>query len=184
MIFDDLKIGDSVSVNGTCLTVTNIFTDIFTADAVNETLKRTSFKYLKSGNRINLERPMRADSRFGGHIVAGHIDGTGVIKKIKNDNNAVLFYIDTEQQIMKYIIKKGSVAVDGISLTVAETYGSGFSVSVIPHTVKNTTLSLRTVGDIVNLENDMIGKYVEKLMDNRQTANQKSCFTKEFLTEF
>ena len=180
-IFNDLKTGDSVSVNGVCLTVTERSDNAFSADVMPETLSRSSLGELQSGSRVNLERAMSADGRFGGHIVSGHIDGTGLITEIKKDDNAVLYTIKTSEQIMKYIIEKGSVALDGISLTVTGTSGNSFSVSVIPHTAKATTLSEKSAGGIVNIENDMIGKYVEKLLGYKPAEAYPSNITEEFL---
>lgn len=160
------KIGDSIAVNGVCLTVTGMDSGSFTADVMNETLNRSNLGTLKKGSRINLERAMAADGRFGGHFVSGHIDGTGTILKMQNDGNAVWVYISTLPPILNLIIEKGSVAIDGISLTVAKVDEKEFAVSVIPHTGEETTLLDKKAGDIVNLENDVIGKYVQKLMGN------------------
>lgn len=184
LIFGDLKIGDSVAVNGICLTATSCAGNTFTADAVHETLNRSSLNRLKAGAHVNLERAMSANGRFGGHFVAGHVDGTGVIVGIEKDDNAIWFTVKAEPSLMKYIVEKGSVAIDGISLTVAEVFDESFRVSVIPHTVKATTLSERAVGDIVNLENDIVGKYVEKLMGFEQAPKAQSGLTKDFLIKF
>lgn len=182
-ILGDLKIGDSVAVNGICLTATSCTGNTFTADAVHETLNRSSLNHLRAGTHVNLERAMSANGRFGGHFVAGHIDGTGVIIRIEKDDNAIWFTVKAEPSLMKYIVEKGSVAIDGISLTVAEVSDESFRVSVIPHTVKATTLSERAVGDIVNLENDIVGKYVEKLMSFEPAPTAQSGLTKDFLTK-
>ena len=163
-IFSDLKTGDSVAVNGVCLTASVISGNTFTADVMNETFSRTSLAALSSGSHVNLERAMVADGRFGGHIVAGHVDGTGIIKDIRKDGNAVWFIIGASPEVLKYIVEKGSVAIDGISLTVAEVTKNNFSVSTIPHTLSQTILAEKKTGDAVNLENDIIGKYVERLM--------------------
>ena len=184
IIFDDLKLGDSVAVNGVCLTVADYSKDTFTADVMHETLNRSSIGTLNTGSHVNLERAMPANGRFGGHIVTGHIDGTGVITEIKKDDNAILYSIRAADKIIKYIVEKGSVAIDGISLTIATVSAENFSVSIIPHTAKSTTLSEKAVGDIVNLENDVIGKYVEKLLGHEQELKPKSNITKEFLTKF
>ena len=178
-IFSDLKIGDSVAVNGVCLTAAEINGDTFTADVMNETLSRSSLGSLTAGSHVNLERAMAADGRFGGHIVAGHVDGTGVIAQIKNDGNAVRYTISADSAILRYIIEKGSVAIDGISLTVTEVNDKSFGVSIIPHTSSETILSEKRCGDIVNLENDMIAKYVEKLLGT-QNKNE-SRITRDFL---
>ncbi len=163
-IFDDLKLGDSVSVNGVCLTVTSFTSNSFTADVMHETLNRSSLGKLGVGGKVNLERAMPAYGRFGGHIVSGHIDGTGTIISITRDANATWYRIGASPSIMRYIVEKGSIAIDGISLTVAKVDDKTFSVSIIPHTSEETILSLKKVGDIVNLENDIIGKYIEKMM--------------------
>jgi len=180
-IFSDLKLGDSVAVNGVCLTASAISGNVFTADVMNETFSRTSLSQLKAKSCVNLERAMSAQGRFGGHIVAGHVDGTGVIKSIEKDDNAVWYTISAPENIMKYIIEKGSVAIDGISLTVAKLTQSTFSVSIIPHTAKETILSQKAVGDKVNLENDIIGKYVEKLMGFKEKKATQSNITADFL---
>ena len=166
-IFSDLKLGDSVAVNGVCLTATSISGDIFEADVMAETLRRTNLGGFSNGTRVNLERAMAAGGRFGGHIVSGHIDGTGRVSSLVREENAVWVRIDAEDKILRYIIEKGSIAIDGISLTVAETGPGYFKVSIIPHTGEETTLLRRRPGDIVNLENDVVGKYVERLLNFR-----------------
>jgi riboflavin synthase len=176
-IFSDLKLGDSVAVNGVCLTAVSINGNCFTADVMNVTLSNSSLGSLKVGSRINLERAMPLNGRFGGHIVSGHIDGLGTITKIKKDDNAVWYTIKTTPQIMHYIIEKGSIAIDGISLTIAEIHRDSFSVSIVPHTARETILSKKTLGSIVNLENDIIGKYIERLLPSSKGI------TKEFLME-
>lgn len=163
-IMEDTCPGHSIAVNGVCLTVTSIFPGGFRADVMHETLDRSSLSSLRPGSAVNLERAMPANGRFGGHIVSGHIDGTGVISNIRRDDNAIWYTVKTPLPILRYIIEKGSIAIDGISLTVAKVLRDSISVSVIPHTASFTTLSSRGVGDIVNLENDCIGKYVERLM--------------------
>lgn len=178
-VLTDVHLGDSIAVNGVCLTCTSFTSTQFTADVMHETLNRSSLGQLRPGSKVNLERAMRADGRFGGHIVAGHIDGVGRITDIRRDDNAIWYTIDTPDEIMRYIIEKGSIAIDGISLTVAAVGSSWFKVSIIPHTAAQTTLSIKKPGDIVNLENDLIGKYVEKLI---QPYNGKSSgITMEFL---
>lgn len=163
-VLEGIKIGDSIAVNGVCLTVTEHDGKIFHADVMNETLNRSSLGSLKAGSKVNLERAMSADGRFGGHIVSGHIDGTGVLTQIKKDGIAVRYTISAEPKLLRYIVEKGSVALDGISLTVASVSSSDFSVSVIPHTAEQTILPYKKAGDIINIENDIIGKYIEKLM--------------------
>lgn len=180
-IFSDLKIGDSVAVNGVCLTASDISDNNFTADVMNETFNRSSLSELKSGSPVNLERAMTANGRFGGHIVAGHVDGIGIITNIKKDDNAIWYTISAENCIMKYIIEKGSVAIDGISLTIAQVSKDSFSVSVIPHTARETILSHKKAGDKVNLENDLVGKYVEKLLNFKDDEKPQSRITREFL---
>ncbi len=176
-ILDDLKTGDSVATNGVCLTVTAISNSSFSADIMNETLSRSSLGSLNIGSRVNLERAMPVNGRFGGHIVSGHIDGIGKVTSITKDDIAVWYCIKTIPKIMQYVIEKGSIAIDGISLTVAKVTQDSFSVSVIPHTLQETTLSDKNVGSIVNLENDIIGKYIEKFSTNNKQI------TKDFLTE-
>jgi riboflavin synthase len=184
VIFSDLKIGDSVAVNGVCLTATRINGNLFCADVMHETMNRTSFAQLKNGSPVNLERAMAADGRFGGHIVSGHIDGTGKIVEIKKDDNAIWYFIEAKPQILHYIIEKGSITIDGISLTVADVSQARFGVSIIPHTAANTILAYKHCGDIVNLENDVIGKYVEKLLGGTDTKSEtKSRITENFLVE-
>ncbi len=177
------KVGDSIAVNGVCLTVTAMTEDGYTADVMAETLERSSLGSLRRGSRVNLERAMAADGRFGGHIVAGHIDGTGTVSKISRDETAVWYTIAAEPEILRYIVEKGSITIDGISLTVAHVTDSDFSVSIIPHTQQNTVLADRRVGDIVNLETDMIGKYVEKLLQPQESEKKESKITMEFLAE-
>lgn len=181
LVPSDGKPGDSIAVNGVCLTATAVTHTYFTADVMHETLDRSSLGKLHPGCLVNLERAMKMDGRFGGHIVTGHIDGTGTINKIEKDDNAVWYTVEAGSSILKYIIEKGSVAVDGISLTVARVSDRNFQVSVIPHTAVCTTLSTKKAGDTVNLENDCIGKYVEKLLGNPSGPDG---ITREFLTKF
>ena len=182
-IFSDIHKGDSIAVNGVCLTVTEFGDNIFTADVMNETLSRSSLGNLSAGDKVNLERAMAANGRFGGHIVSGHIDGTGVITEIKKDGIALWYKICASDEIMRYIVEKGSIAIDGISLTVAKVEKNNFSVSIIPHTASETILSYKKEGDIVNLENDIVGKYVEKLILPKVPTGKKSNITLEFLAE-
>ena len=192
-VLKGIKIGDSIAVNGVCLTVTSISGNKFTADVMAETIRRSSLGTLKHGSKVNLERAMAADGRFGGHIVSGHIDGTGTICSLEREDNAVWVEIETPDKLLKYIVEKGSIAIDGISLTVASLTDDSFSVSVIPHTGEETTLLAKKPGDIVNLENDIVGKYVERLMnfntsqkspfDNKAATSTKSNITMDFLTE-
>lgn len=175
------KTGDSIAVNGICLTVTSLAGSTFTADIMHESLNRSSLSDLRRGSRVNLERAMAADGRFGGHIVSGHVDGTGIISAIREDDNAVWYTVRTSPAIMRYIVEKGSVTIDGISLTVAAVTEDSFSVSVIPHTRQVTIMGDLRAGDKVNLENDIIGKYVEKFLKPEETS-VKSNITREFLT--
>jgi riboflavin synthase len=163
-VLGDIHIGDSISVNGVCLTVVNTSSITFTADIMNETLKKTSLSELKEGQEVNLERAMSGNGRFGGHIVSGHIDGTGIITEKKKDDIAVWLKIQTSQKILYYIIEKGSIAVDGVSLTVVGVYSDYFTVSVIPHTARETVILKKTIGSKVNLECDIVGKYIEKFL--------------------
>lgn len=181
-IFSDIHIGDSIAVNGVCLTVTGFSGKVFTADVMNETFSRSSLGSLKTGSHVNLERAMSANGRFGGHIVSGHIDGTGKIINIKKDGNAVWYKISAGENIIKYTVEKGSIAIDGISLTVARIEKDNFSVSIIPHTSEETILSEKKLGDTVNLENDIIGKYVERFLNFDKT--EKSNITRDFLSKF
>lgn len=185
-VLEGTKIGDSIAVNGVCLTVTSLQHDGFTADVMAETIRRSSLGSCKAGSRVNLERAMAANGRFGGHIVSGHIDGTGVIKSMIREENAIWVRIETSKDILHLIVEKGSICIDGISLTVAKLDESSFAVSVIPHTGEETTLLGKNAGDIVNLENDVIGKYVERLLDIKTSKpeKQESKINMEFLETF
>ena len=172
-VLEGTKLGDSIAVNGVCLTVTNLRSGSFTADVMAETMRRSNLGSLKKGDQVNLERAMAADGRFGGHMVSGHIDGTGVISQMKQD---------TSEELMRLIVEKGSIAIDGISLTVAKEMPGAFQVSIIPHTGEETTLLKKKTGAVVNLENDMIGKYVEKLM-RKEPEGGGSSLTLDFLKQ-
>lgn len=178
-VLEGTRIGDSICVNGVCLTVTRLGSTYFCADVMNETLRRSSLSSVSGGSPVNLERAMPADGRFGGHFVSGHIDGTGTIRNLRQDANAVWYTIDAEPALLRYIVEKGSIAVDGISLTVAAVDEESFQVSVIPHTREVTSLRGKGPGDIVNLECDVIGKYVEKLL-LPYTAEKKARGTDPF----
>ena len=182
-ILSDLKIGDSVAVNGVCLTATGLTGHGFTADVMHETLDRSALAGLGPGSRVNLERAMAANGRFGGHIVAGHVDGVGTIAAIEQDDNAIWFTITAPAQVLRYVVEKGSIAIDGISLTVARVEQDRFAVSVIPHTAAVTLLGQRRTGDRVNLESDIIGKYVERLLRPAPEEKGQSRLTMEFLTQ-
>ncbi|MBQ6987212.1 MAG: riboflavin synthase [Oscillibacter sp.] len=179
-ILADLKTGDSVSVNGVCLTATTVDGGGFTADVMHETLDRSTLGQLAAGDIVNLERAMPAGGRFGGHIVSGHIDGVGRVVSVRRDDNAVWYTVEAPPELRRYIVEKGSIAVDGISLTVARVDARTFAVSVIPHTLGVTTLGARRVGSGVNLETDIIGKYVESLL---RSGPAQSTITREFLAQ-
>ena len=183
-ILSDLKIGDSVAVNGVCLTATGLTGHGFTADVMHETLDRSALAGLGPGSRVNLERAMAANGRFGGHIVAGHVDGVGTIAAIEKDDNAIWFTITAPAQVLRYVVEKGSIAIDGISLTVARVETDRFAVSVIPHTAAVTLLGQRRTGDRVNLESDIIGKYVERLLrPTPELKTKESKLTMKFLSK-
>lgn len=181
-VLEGVKAGDSIAVNGVCLTVTVLRPGSFAADAMHETLNRSALAALIPGSHVNLERAMPANGRFGGHIVSGHIDGTGKIIRIQKDDNAVWFTIHTKPEIMRYVVEKGSVAIDGISLTIVKADRERFSISAIPHTVRQTVLNERKEGDFVNLETDIVGKYVGKLLSLEQHTG--SHITKELLEKY
>ena len=168
-VLENLKIGDSVAVNGACLTVVRMDDSGFTADVMPETVRLTNIGSLQPGSKVNLERTLRLCDGLDGHIVSGHVEGLGTIYEQRPEGIAVVVTIATPPELLKYIIKKGSIAIDGISLTVTEVTDTSFSVSLIPHTAKETTLGLKKVGDSVNLETDILGKYVERML----TWNQK-----------
>jgi riboflavin synthase len=161
-VIADLKVGDSINTNGVCLTVTSFSPDGFLVDVMPETYLRSGLSGLVSGDKVNLERALRLTDRLGGHIVSGHIDGVGKIARTWKDENAVWFTVTTETGIMRYIIEKGSVAIDGISLTVARVDERSFDISIIPHTLQETTLLNKIPGNILNIECDILGKYIEK----------------------
>ena len=184
-ILSDIHIGDSIAVNGICLTATAFTKNSFTADVMHETLNRTSLSALRPGSHVNLERAMAANGRFGGHIVAGHVDGVGKISDIQRDDNSIWYTIRAGENVLRYVVEKGSITIDGISLTVARVDRTSFAISAIPHTVAVTVLSERRVGDSVNLETDIIGKYVEKLMQPREPEQApKSGISRDFLTKY
>ena len=164
VVLEDVKPGDSIAVNGVCLTASSLSARTFSADVMHETMDRSNLRLLRSGDAVNLERAMAANGRFGGHIVSGHVDGTGTISRVEKDDNAVWYTIEAPPAVLRYIVEKGSVAIDGISLTVAAVTQREFRVSVIPHTRAQTTLTKKAAGSTVNIENDCIGKYVEKLL--------------------
>ena len=163
-LLSGVKIGDSIAVNGVCLTVVHLRGDTFTADVMPETVRRTTLHLLQPGDRVNLEKALRPTDGLDGHIVQGHVEGVGTIQQIISEGNARVYRIQAPGELLRYIVEKGSIAVDGISLTVTETDDSGFGVSLIPHTAKMTTLGYKSAGDAVNLETDILARYVEKML--------------------
>ena len=173
-VTEGLALGDSIAVNGVCLTVSSFSGQSFTADVMPETLHRSNLGGLRTGSLVNLERALPATGRFGGHFVSGHIDGVGSLLSVRPEGNALIFSIRAAPELLRGIVEKGSVAIDGISLTVVEVTETLFSVSVIPHTAAVTTLSARRPGDHINLETDMIGKYVLRALSLSQSQNNNS----------
>jgi riboflavin synthase len=185
-ILNDVHLGDSIAVNGVCLTVTSFTGKLFTVDVMPETVKASSLNMVKRGSKVNLERAMAAGGRFGGHFVSGHIDGTGIIKSKQSFENAVYYEIEAEQAILKYVILRGSITIDGTSLTVFGVTENSFTLSIIPHTLSETILGLKGSGDIVNLECDMIGKYVGHFINNLSSdtaQKRKTGITAQFLAD-
>lgn len=180
-VLEETYLGDSISTNGVCLTVTDIGKNYFYADVMGETVRRSNLGTLKKGDKVNLERAMAANSRFGGHIVSGHIDGKGKVTSYEKEGNAVWITIDADREILKYVVEKGSIAIDGISLTLAYVDDRKFKVSIIPHTSEETTLLKKKIGEEVNLECDVIGKYVEKLLGFNKKNDEKKSITMDFL---
>lgn len=174
------NIGDSIAINGVCLTITRISGDELSFDAVEETLKRSNLGRLKTGDAVNMERSVSADRLFGGHFVLGHVDGLGTILSFDKKPGEAILVIRAPEEVMRYVVTKGSIAIDGISLTVASCSDGEFRVAVIPHTIENTTLISRRAGDTVNLEADILGKYVEKFISGR---SQGRGVTEQFLAE-
>lgn len=189
-VLEGTKVGDSIMTNGVCLTVTELGATYFTADVMHETLSRSSLGELSPGSPVNLERAMPADGRFGGHMVSGHIDGTGTVRELREDDNAVWYTVEAAPDLLRCIVEKGSICIDGISLTVAAVDDRSFQVSIIPHTRAVTNLSTKGVGSTVNLECDVIGKYVEKLLGPYGTGGaspkeeKRSGITEAFLKEY
>ena len=179
-MLEGTRVGDSIAVNGVCLTVTALGDGEFSADVMPETLRASSLGALRVGDPVDLERALPADGRFGGHIVSGHIDGTGRIRSMAREQNAHVVTIEAPQHILGLVVEKGSIAIDGISLTVTHVETGAFSVSIIPHTATETVLMKKRPGDVVNLENDIIGKYVQKLL---QPTGNTNGLTLEYLME-
>jgi riboflavin synthase len=173
-VLEDMKLGDSISVNGVCLTVTEITSSTFSADISLETLRISNLKSLRSGDLVNLERSLKLTDRLGGHLVLGHVDGTGQILSKQVKENTIFLTISAPEELLCYIVPKGSIAVDGISLTVIQTSSNGFSVAIVPFTAAKTTLGFKKVGDTVNLETDILGRYVEKLLQGRPESKRRS----------
>jgi len=171
--FSGTGIGDSIAVNGACLTAVSLGKGQFKVDMAPETVSRTTFDSIGPGARVNIERALKLSDRIDGHLVSGHIDGTGMISKIETRSNAIIYDIQVPENLADEMIEKGSVAIDGISLTINQCWDNGFSVSIIPHTAKITTIGFKTVGDRVNIETDMLGKYVKKFLSG-QGKNAKS----------
>jgi riboflavin synthase len=175
-VLEDAQVGDSIAVNGTCLTVTTMGSGRFSADVMPETLKATALQQIQPGTKVNLERAMPANGRFGGHIVSGHVDGVGTVSNLRKVANAVYYDINTPRHLLRYMIPKGSIAVDGISLTIVDVTEKHFSISVIPHTLQHTNLQTVKPGHLVNLETDMLAKYVERLVagaDDKNASEQQ-----------
>lgn len=182
-VLEEVKLGDSICTNGICLTVTSFSSSKFTVDAMAETMRRSNLSNFSIGEEVNLERALRVGDRLGGHIVSGHIDGMGTISSFEKEDNAVWITINTSEEILKYIVQKGSIAIDGVSLTVANVDNKVFKVSIIPHTKDMTTLLRKKVGDVVNLECDVLGKYVEKFLGAREQAPINKGIDFNFLSE-
>ena len=182
-VLEGTRIGDSIAVNGVCLTVTSLERDGFTADVMPETLRRSNLGSLRSGDQVDLERAMAAEGRFGGHIVSGHIDGVGTILSRRQEGNATWITITASPELLRLIVEKGSIAIDGISLTVTQVTDSDFSVSLIPHTGAQTVLLTKGPGSQVNLENDIVGKYVDRLLSFAAPKPEKTGITLEFLQQ-
>ncbi len=183
-LLTDVHLGDSIAVNGVCLTVTAFDKERFSVDLMPETVRNTSLRHLTRGSKVNLERAMAANGRFGGHFVSGHVDGIGEIVKKQRQDNAVYYEIKVSDDLRKYIVVKGSIAIDGTSLTVFNVTDDSFIISIIPHTLQETIIGLKGPGDIVNIECDMIGKYIEQFINQRFTqSNNKSTLTASFLEE-
>ncbi|WP_046498085.1 riboflavin synthase [Syntrophomonas zehnderi] len=181
-VLEDVDIGDSIAVNGVCLTVTSFATTHFVADVMAETLAKTNLNELSSGKRVNLERAMRLGDRMGGHLVQGHVDGVGTITEREKLDIAILFTIKAPSEVLAYVVSKGSIAIDGISLTVVDVSSDSFTISLIPHTAAVTTLGFKKPGDTVNLETDIIGRYIEKLI-TRDKGENKTDLSWGFLAE-
>lgn len=185
VVLEDTRLGDSICTNGVCLTVTQLYKDSFEVDIMPETALKSNLGDLKKGSLVHLERALTLQSRLGGHMVSGHIDGTGIIKAVTKDENATWLTIGASEELLKYMIYKGSIAIDGVSLTIAQLGEADFKVSLIPHTSSHTHLLHKKIGETVNLECDMVGKYVERMMQiNAQNKQKETALTKDFLAKY
>ncbi len=182
-VFGDLKIDDSIAINGVCQTVTAINGKFATVEAVEETLKRTTFVKLSPNQRVNLERAMLPTTRMGGHIVQGHVDTVGAVHSINRLHSSTLITIQFPEEYRKYVLEKGSICLDGVSLTISEVSSNSFTVAVIPHTIANTILSEYQIGRIVNLEFDILGKYIENLLLSQTKSEPKPSFLESFIDQ-
>lgn len=182
-VLNPLNIGESVAVNGVCLTVTSFNSNSFTADVMTETLNKSSLGTLSKGSLVNLERAVTLNKPLGGHIVSGHIDGTGEIINMKKEGIATLLEIKAKENLLKYMIPKGSVALDGVSLTLVDIKGKSFTVSLIPHTIEETILVNKNIGDIINIECDVLGKYIYKFMYLKKEEALKNNISLDFLSK-
>ncbi|HBJ76308.1 MAG TPA: riboflavin synthase, partial [Porphyromonadaceae bacterium] len=182
-VLEDAKVGDSICTNGVCLTISKLLKNSFVADVMHETLDCSTLGEMPLGAKVNLERAMMLNGRFGGHIVSGHIDGMGMLVKVYKDDNSRRMWVETSSEILKYIVRKGSVALNGVSLTVASVGENNFEVSVIPHTWENTSFAELFVGNKINIENDILGKYVENFLSSNRECEAKKQLTEDFLEE-
>ncbi|MFK3937887.1 riboflavin synthase [Alkalihalobacillus sp. NPDC078783] len=178
-VLTDVYEGDSIAVNGVCLTVTSFSDHEFVVDVMPETVRASSLQALKTNSKVNLERAMHANGRFGGHFVSGHVDGIGTIVRKTGEQNAIYYTIQVSKELRRYMIHKGSVTVDGTSLTIFGVDETSFTISIIPHTVEQTIIGNKEVGDIVNIECDLVGKYIEQFLENPRQGNITSGFLKE-----
>lgn len=183
LILNDLKIDDSVSINGVCQTAVKVSPDSFEVTAVEETIKKTTFGLLKNGEEVNLERALTLSTRLGGHIVQGHADTTGIVKRINKLGTGIEVWIDFPKEYEKNIVNSGSIAVEGVSLTVAEVKNNSFKLSLIPHSWDNTTLKKLKIGSKVNLEFDILGKYIEKLYSSNNTSVKNKSLLERFIDQ-
>ena len=184
-VIEDAKLGDSIATNGTCLTATKIGSDYFQADIMHESVRRTNLKRLKVGDLVNLEKSLTLATPLGGHLVTGDIDGEGIISNIYSDGIAKIYVVKIESRLMKYVVEKGRITLDGASLTIVD-FGDDFlSVSLIPHTQEMITLGSKSIGDYLNIETDLIGKYIERMMTfkEKKITEKKSNITENFLAE-